>query len=188
MKTNYAIVPGSLSAITTQTGKTLAESFVHVDCVVIVDTSGSMASRDSRGGQSRYDVACEELRNLQQSLPGKIALLAFSDRTEFCPAGVPTFLMGSTNLTGALKFAKVADTPGMRFVVISDGQPDYPQGVLEVAKMYQNKIDCIHVGPEIDFHSRDFLQRLSDLSGGQMLTRALADGLSNGIETLLLHA
>lgn len=188
MNTQSAIVSGSLQAITQQTGKTLAESFVNVDCIVIVDTSGSMAITDSRGGKSRYDVACEELRDLQHTFAGKIAIIAFANRAEFCPGGIPTFFMGSTNLAGALKYSKIADTPGMHFVVISDGEPDNPMSALEAAGDYLNKIDCIYVGPEDRPSGRDFLQRLSKASGGRILTCALADGLSNGIETLLLHA
>ena len=74
-----SIVAGSLGAVAAQNGKSIAESFVSADAVIIVDTSGSMSQTDSRGGKSRYDVACQELKNLQASLPGKLALLSFSD-------------------------------------------------------------------------------------------------------------
>ena len=106
---NLATVPGSINAIAQQSGKSIAETFVSADVIVIVDTSGSMGQHDSTGGQTRYDVACKELANLQASLPGKIAVLAFSDDVQFCPSGVPTFLSGSTQLDKALKFAKIAD-------------------------------------------------------------------------------
>ena len=51
------IVKGSLADITMASGQSLAETFVGVEVVVIVDTSGSMGTHDSRGGKTRYDVA-----------------------------------------------------------------------------------------------------------------------------------
>ena len=100
------LVKGSLSAIAQQEGKSIAESFVNADCIIICDTSGSMEAHDSRDGRSRYEVACEELKNLQASLPGKLALLSFSDDVVFCPSGVPFNYQGGTHLDKALKFAR----------------------------------------------------------------------------------
>ena len=74
MSNNNAIIPGSLNAVAQQNGQSIAESFINADCIIICDTSGSMSACDSRGNRSRYDVACEELKNLQASLPGKLAL------------------------------------------------------------------------------------------------------------------
>jgi uncharacterized protein YneF (UPF0154 family) len=82
-----ALVSGSLAALAQQSGKSLAESFIHCDAVVIVDTSASMNDRDARGGVSRYKAAVEELTALQNALPGKIAVISFSDYAMFCPGG-----------------------------------------------------------------------------------------------------
>jgi Mg-chelatase subunit ChlD len=181
-----AIVQGSLSAIAKQQNKSLAETFMQADVIVIVDTSGSMAIRDSRGGKSRYDVACEELAKLQSNMPGKVALISFSERSVFCPSGVPDFMAGTTNLAGALKFTKIADVPGMRFFVISDGQPDSETDALTVARTYTNRIDTIFVGPEDDYSSQEFLRRLAKASGGQSVTCDRVKELASSVQTLLL--
>ncbi len=186
-----AIVPGSLSAIAKRDGQSLAESFLSADVVIIVDVSGSMTSEDSRGGQSRYDVALEELAQLQARMPGKLAVLAFSDDCIFVPGGQPPLLGGGTNLAGALRFAKVADVdmPGMRFVIISDGQPDDEHEALAIAKTYDNRIDTIFVGPENDWHGgRAFLQRLAAASGGQHIAADRVQELAEKTERLLLSA
>lgn len=188
MSTN-AIVPGSLSSMATQNGISLAETFIGCDAIVIVDVSGSMDVRDSRGGQSRYDVALEELAALQQALPGKIAVIAFSSSPVFVPGGVPPFLGASTNLAGALQFAKVADVPSgdMRFFIISDGEPDERDAALHVAKTYHNRIDTIYVGPESYPRGRDFLMQLAATSGGQSVTADRVQELARVTQQLLLN-
>lgn len=180
-----ALVKGSIGAIAKDTGKSLAQTFISADIVVLVDTSGSMGTRDSRDHQSRYEVACEELAALQASLPGKVAVISFSDRTMFCPDGVPFNLRGGTDLAGALKFARVADVPGMRFVVISDGEPDEPQAALHEAAKYKARIDVIYVGSEILPTGRDFLINLAKASGGQAVTAAQAKQLATTIQWLI---
>ncbi len=189
MQQSTAIVPGSLSAIAKRDNQSLAESFLSADAIVLVDTSGSMAMHDSRGGKSRYDVALEELAQLQAHLPGKLAILAFSDSTIFCPGGVPPLLGCGTNLAGALRFAKVADVDGMQFVVISDGEPDEARAALAEAAKYQNKISTIFVGPETDWAGgRAFLAQLAAQSGGQAVAADRAQELASKTETLLLGA
>lgn len=187
-----AIVPGSLSAIAQRDGQSLAESFLNADAVIIVDVSGSMTTQDSRGDRSRYDVAIEELAQLQAHMPGKLAVIAFSDHTMFCPGGQPPdvgVLGTGTNLVDALRFAKVADVPGMRFIVISDGEPNDGREALAVAKTYSNRIDTIFVGPENDWHSgRAFLQRLAAASGGQHIAADRVQELASKTERLLLSA
>jgi Mg-chelatase subunit ChlD len=185
MNTQYQVVPGSLSALAQQTGKSLAESFLSCEIVILVDTSGSMDSRDSRGNRSRYEVACEELSQLQRAMPGAIGIVAFSDRVEFCPAGIPTYFGGGTDLAGGLRFIKIADLPGMRFVVISDGEPQDEAEALRVARTFKSRIDVIFCGPEDRPAGRDFLQRLAAASGGQSITADRAKELSAGIQYLL---
>ncbi len=182
---NTQLVKGSISAVAQQEGKSIAETFISADVIIIVDTSGSMAACDSRDGKSRYEVACEELRNLQASLPGKLALLAFSDDCVFCPSGIPFDFGGGTDLAKALKFAKVADVTGIRFIVISDGQPDSESDALAVARTFKAKIDTIYVGPE-GGSGQDFLKRLAKASGGQGVTADRVKELSNTVEKLLL--
>lgn len=184
---NTQLVPGSLSAIAAQNHQSIAETFLNADCVILVDTSGSMCACDSRGNRSRYEVACDELKNLQAQLPGKLALLSFSDDVIFCPSGVPFNYEGGTDLTRALKFAKVADVQGMRFIVISDGQPDNGDTALAVARTYKAKIDTIYVGPE-GGEGQDFLKRLARASGGQGVTAAQVRQLADNVQRLLLSS
>jgi hypothetical protein len=178
------LVVGSLGAIAAQSGQSLATTFLSCDVIVLVDTSGSMAARDSTGGNSRYDQACKELAQLQGSLPGKIGVISFSDRVMFCPNGVPFDFSGGTDLAAALKFAKIADLEGMRFIVISDGEPSDPSGALKVAKTYKNKIDTVYVGPE-GGHGLEFLKQLAAASGGSHITAEAAKQLASSVQKLL---
>lgn len=182
----YQTVKGSLADVAKLNGKTVAESFLDADCIVIVDTSGSMESEDAPGGKSRYSVACSELAALQSTLPGKVAVIAFSDSTVFCPHGTPAMMGGGTDLAGALKFAKIADVDKMRFIVISDGQPNDPSAALAVARSYVNRIDVIYVGSEISPHGRDFLTQLAKASGGQAVTADRVADLSKQVQYLLM--
>ena len=179
-----AIVKGSLSQIARASGRSLAETFVHAKAVVIVDVSGSMGSRDARGCQSRYAVACQELALLQQQHPGAVGVIAFSGRPQFCPGGIPEYEGGGTDLAAALAFAKIADVPGMRFVVISDGEPDDEEAALVNARAYQNRIDTIYVGPESG-HGRDFLYRLSQVRNGSFYAQTV-DTLLPTLNQLML--
>jgi Mg-chelatase subunit ChlD len=179
------IVKGSLGQIAAQTGQSIAQTFLSCDVIVICDTSASMDAKDSTAGRSRYDQACWELAELQGSHPGKIGVISFSDSAVFCPSGTPLNLGGSTDLAGALKYAKIADQPGaMQFIIISDGQPDSPEDALRVAANYHNKIDTIFVGPE-NGHGRDFLKRLAAASGGSHVTAAQVKGLAASVTKLL---
>ena len=182
------IVAGSLADQARTNNTSLAESFLSAALIVIVDTSGSMGATDSRGGRSRYDVACAELADLQRTMPGKVAVIAFSSDTVFVPGGVPPFLGGGTDLAGALQFAHVADTPGMRFVVISDGEPDDSAAALTVTSTFAARIDTIYVGPEANPSGRHFLQQLAKSSGGKSVTADRATELRSSIEALLLSA
>ena len=181
MTNKSLVVTGSLSSIATQNHISIAETFVNVDACIIVDISGSMDARDSRDGQSRWQVAGHELVGLQQTMPGKLAVIAFADRAEFVPSGIlpqVASLGGGTNLAGALRFAKALDVPGVRFVVISDGQPNSTAQCLDVAKTYMNRIDTIYVGPEGGSGSA-FLAQLAQVNGGQNATADRAQELAS---------
>lgn len=185
---NNQIIPGSLAAIAEQENKTIAETFVNADLVVIVDTSGSMNTHDSRGGRSRYKVACEELAAIQANHPGKIAVIAFSNFPMFCPDGIPHYFGEGTDMAEALRFAKIADVPGMNFILISDGEPDDCSTTLSIARTFQNKINVIYVGPEDKPSGRKFLEELAAATGGQSVTADRAKELKASIEKLYLTA
>lgn len=185
MNNQNAMVQGSLSAMARQNGTSIAESFIECDAVILVDVSGSMSVRDSRNGEQRYKVACDELAQLQKQMPGKIAVLSFSDSTKFCAGGVPVFDGGGTDLIRALKFAKMADVTGMRFFVISDGCPDDERSALDVARTFRNRIDTIYVGSETDERAIEFLRKLAAASGGVQVDAARVLELSAKMELLL---
>lgn len=184
-KSQTTIVKGSLADIAKSTNTSLAETFCNADAIVLVDTSGSMSAQDTPGGKSRYDVACDELATLQKTLPGKIAVISFSSQAMFCPNGQPFNFEGGTDLAGALKFAKVADVDEMRFIVISDGQPDNPDTAIREARAYKNRIDVIYVGSEIGARGRGFLDELARNSGGVAITSEAVAGLAHKTQLLL---
>jgi len=186
MKTQMAVVPGSLADVAERAAHSIAESFVNCDTVIIVDSSGSMETRDARGGRRRYDVALEELAALQKRLPGRLAIIAFSTTCHFVPTGIPPLLGGGTDLANALRFAKVADVAGMRFIVISDGEPDNEEEALAVATTYHGRIDTIYVGAESSPVGRDFLARLARAKGGATVTADRVDELADAAERLLM--
>jgi len=164
-----AIIPGSLTSISQTSNKSLAESFLSVDVLLLVDMSGSMTMNDAQDGKARHEVATSELRRLQSEMPGKIGVVAFSGRVEFCPSGVPTPFFDTTDMAKALQFVKPADGTGIRFILISDGLPDDAGGTLRVARTFESHIDTIYIGPESgwDSHGREFLKRLANVTGGQ---------------------
>lgn len=182
------VVPGSIAAVAESNHTTLAEAFLGCEIMAIVDVSGSMAAEDSRGGKSRWSTAAEELTKLQASHPGKVGLIAFSDRAQFYPGGVlPQVgdLGGGTGLDRALEYAKIVDGT-VRYVVVSDGQPDDEAACLRVAATMQSEIDCIFVGPE-GGPGAAFLAKLARRKGGSFATAASADLLGEKIGALMLN-
>ncbi len=184
-KRQTEVVKGSLADIAKATGKTIAEAFIDAECVALVDVSGSMSTNDSRDGQRRYDVACQELAKLQEKFPGKVAVISFATVAKFCPGGTPTHEGGGTDVAEALKFTKIADVEGMRFFLISDGQPDDETAAMKVAGTYKCRIDTIYVGAMNDTYARNFLTQLASNSGGQALTADRVDGLGEKMMKLL---
>jgi hypothetical protein len=166
-----AIITGSLKDVSRNTGKPLAESFMDVDAMIVVDVSASMMEEDATGNRKRYDVACSELARLQEELPGKIGVVAFSDRAQFCPNGKPYFMARNTDMEAALTFVKPVDGCGVRLILISDGEPTSdPDETLKLAGKFTTKIDTIYIGPEMGV-GRDFLRRLSEATGGISVTQ-----------------
>ena len=180
----YEITKGSISDLMQKEDVSLAESFLTCDCVVLFDVSGSMDDPDNTG-RSRYDRGCDQLRELQASMPGKIAVVQFADKVQFMPGGVP--VMGAsgygTDLAAGLRFIRAADVPEMRFVVISDGSPDSESMALAEAKRFDNKIDTVYIGKEDGF-GKDFLCKLASVSGGSAIQSA-AENIKQDIVYLL---
>lgn len=170
-----ALVPGSLRAIAQQEGKSLAESFLSADAIVLVDVSSSMSDRDAAGGElTRWDAAKRELERLQASLPGRVAVVSFANDPQFCWGGTIPRASGGTQLVKALQFIKAADGCGIKLILISDGAPFDPDDVLTLARTFETQIDCVYIGPRGEEGER-FLQRLAAVTGGQSGTSAAAD-------------
>lgn len=182
-----AIIPGSLSAIAQSSGVSIAESFINADTIILIDVSGSMSIADAEmEGKpiARYARACAELARLQRTMAGKIAVIAFSDSATFCPGGVPTHPAGTTALAEALRFARIADDGEMRYVVVSDGEPDSEREALAEAKRYTSKISTVFVGPP-GGTGEEFLQRLARASGGRAMSSHQAADLAKNVQRLL---
>ena len=184
-----AIVKGSLTDIQQTSGKSLAETFLNSEIVVLVDTSASMGNNDAPGSISRYQAACGQLETIQGDSPGKVAVISFSSWPAFCPNGTPDNLNGGTNMVDALKFVKPVDGTDTKIVLVSDGEPDdYFSGgadTLAVARTFQTPIDVIYIGPE-GGRGYQFLQQLAKLTGGKSFKSEAPGLLGEGIETLLL--
>lgn len=183
-----AIVPGSVAAVAARANKSIAETFLNVDLVALIDVSASMAAADSRGGRSRYAVACDELTKLQADHPGKVGIIAFSNTAHFVPGGVPLMLGGGTDLASALRFAKIADGTGARFCVISDGLPDSQEDALNVARTYQSTVCTIFCGAESDIGAQEFLRKLAEATKGSFQKDPRVSLLSEKLTGLLLTA
>ena len=186
MTNDLMIAKGSLLDVANQNKITLAETFVNCDGVAIVDISDSMNASDSRGGKSRFDVAREELKILQEHFAGKLAIVAFNDDPQFCSNGILPPAHGRTALDKALVMAKIADAiPDFKFFVISDGEPNGEELALSIAQTYQNPIHTIYVGAE-DGYGREFLKKLSNIRHGKFDTSfRVAESLSDKIAGLL---
>lgn len=166
------LVYGSLKDISQRSGKPIAGTFLSVDALVMVDTSGSMDSEDCPGNRRRYDVACEQLIRLQRELPGKVGVISWSSSCQFNSGGVPYYFGGGTDLASVLKFVKPADGTSIKLILISDGEPDHEQGALDLARQFKSKIQTIYIGPEAGY-GRDFLRRLAEATGGKSVSQSI---------------
>lgn len=166
------IVYGSLGYIAQQ-GKSIAETFATgVDAILMIDTSASMRTDDCQNGKTRHQTACEELRRLQRQLPGKLAVIEWANSHAFCPGGIPGPAVGfATDMAGVLEFVHTADDCGIKFILISDGEPDSEDAALNMAKLFKSHIDTIYIGPE-GGAGAEFLRRLSSLTGGQSVSQS----------------
>jgi len=158
MTRELQVIKGSLAEVSKAAGRTLAEAFIGCDYVVVLDCSGSMSAKDSRGGKSR-----------------------------FVPGGVPPFIGASTNLAEALQFVKVADVGDISFIVISDGEPDSKEEALAAASTFQGQISTIFVGPEGERRGRDFLAQLAKCGQGRTVSSDRATDLLGKVQRLMLE-
>lgn len=184
--TQQLAIKGSLAESQKKRNITMAESFLSIEALVLVDISSSMSTQDvnSEGGRcSRWSEANRQLTHLQARFPGKLAVVAFSDRAEFCPSGVLPPTQGGTNLLGALQFVAQADGCGIKFICVSDGEPDNPDGTLAYAKTLTTAIDSIYIGAP-GGRGEEFMERLSEATNGRSISKSV-DLLEESVTLLL---
>jgi len=207
-KRDTSLVKGSLADIAAQENRDLADVMTaNMEVIVLLDVSGSMGEHDTDGGRSRHDRAEIDLRKIQGEYPGKVGLVVFSDEVMFCPTGVPERLNGGTSMAKGLRFIQDFDGTGVRFYLISDGQPtdwddvrpddwDRWHGnpgrspediVLDVAKEFKTPISTIYIGPRDNTSAINFLKRLSALTGGQHIDSKKIAELYDPTKRLMLQ-
>lgn len=150
----------------------MAMALKNAELLVLVDCSGSMSTMDAgqNEDQQRHEAAQECLDILQEKFPGKIAVGAFNSESHgLVHTGILPPPAGGTPLHLALDFfyPKVIATK-MKFVLITDGEPDDENKCIQLARMHKYPIYCIYTGPiSNQYRGRDFLERLAKESGGQ---------------------
>lgn len=159
------MVKGSLASVAKMQNISLAQAFLGAKLAVLLDTSASMMTPDAPGRQERYRAACNQLAKLQTEHPGAVVVVSFSSQAEFAPNGIPRFQKQGTDLAGALRFVRELDGL-VKFVVISDGQPDDEQAALTAARQFKSQISTIYIGPERDLMAQGFLLALANAAGG----------------------
>jgi hypothetical protein len=187
VKSDNALAKGSIKDVAQAEGISLAEAFLGADYVVLLDVSGSMGERDAgnEGREKRHDVAERELRNLQEKYPGKLALVCFSTDVKFCPAGVPDRMDLLTDVAAALRFVHAVDET-VEFFLISDGAPNNEREALEEAEKFKSAIHTIYIGPDWDYAGKEFLSRISKVSGGRNVNASKIAELTSPLEKILL--
>lgn len=178
---------GSVKDVARARNISLAEAFMGVDHIAILDVSGSMEICDAgQGHEQRHDVAERELRSLQEKYPGQIALIVYSSEVKYCPNGVPDRLNGGTSTAAALRYVQIADG-ALDFFLISDGHPsDSAEESYRVASTFKSHINTIYIGPEHDFEAQAFMRKIAELSGGKSVTAKRIAELESPFEQILL--
>ena len=150
----------------------MAMALRNSELMILVDCSSSMLTQDAgdHEDQARSEAAQECLDILQERFPGKVAVGAFSSESHgLVHTGVLPKPAGSTPLHTALDFFyPTVITTGMKFVVVSDGEPDDPSMCIRLAQKEKYPIYCIYVGPvSNNYRGREFMERLASESGGE---------------------
>ena len=183
----YSSVKGSLQSQANKLQISVAQAFLDAEIIVLLDVSASMLVRDhDSASDTRYKRACNQLAKLQSENPGKVALVCFDDQQTFEASGIARYPGASTDIAGALSFVHKADDCGIRFVLISDGEPNDETSALAEARKFKSTIHTIYIGPEGGYGA-DFLRRLSALTGGQFSNSGVAGigQLSQTVQNLL---
>lgn len=128
--------------------------------IVLLDTSGSMASPANSVGERRIDA----LRGVVTGLRVRghaFKQLVFNNDVMW--SDVIPEPSGGTNLTAALEFVEKASPEHL--IVVSDGEPDHDESATIVAKRLGCKIDVFFVGPKGSC-GESFMGQLAKDTGG----------------------
>lgn len=166
-----AIVRGSIADMARREGVSLALAWMHVDLIVICDRSDSMAD-DAEPGVSRYARADAELRAIQARYPGRVALIAFNTSAQLEASGMLPPPYGGTSLAPALRLARQVHAPGMRVLVITDGEVQDLDGAIAEARRLPVALEGLYVGPE-GGRGAAMLRRICEASNGRAETGRL---------------
>ena len=178
-------VKGSLSQTQGTKNMSFSEVFLNVEAIILADVSASMSTCDvpTEGGtRSRHEEANHQLRLIQRRFPGRIAVVAFSSKAEFCPDGQLPRVDSNTDMLAALHFVAPADGCGIKYIVVSDGCPDDEVSTLAFARNMQNSIDTIFIGS--DQSGRTFMQQLANATKGRSVEGSV-DLLEESVTLLL---
>lgn len=149
--------------------KTLA-----IDCSASMDTP-------MYNGKRRIDGLREVVKGIREQVPCE--MIVFDGGNARTVDGVPE-PNGGTPMHEAIRFAKERGAGSL--VVVSDGQPDWPQGTLDAAMAFGGRIDVVFVGNPGDF-GEQFMIELAQKTGGIQFTGDLAEvkQITSGIVGLL---
>lgn len=128
------------------------------DTIFLLDVSGSMAYRIDE--KRKIDHLFEVMKNYPS-----VRKISFNHSVH---SGLVRYPGGGTNLSGALQFVKQSNPK--KIVLISDGEPDCPDYVLQIVKTEINfPINIIFIGIPGSIGER-FMKKLAELSGGKQVT------------------
>ena len=186
-KVDKAIVTGSIKAVAK--GGDVALAMLDAKIVLLCDRSSSMLEKDAFNRKARYEVEDQIVKRLQTKYPGQIVLVSFRDWSDIHPNGELPHPSGMTNMTAGLEKAQPLIEAGLRAVLISDGEPDDPYSVMELAKQLKGKLDVCYVGPE-GSGGQQFLHEVARVAMGTFDTNDLKNPqlLEERITRLLLKA
>jgi Mg-chelatase subunit ChlD len=193
---NNIIVTGSTTDLAQQEEISLAQAFVNVDIMIVIDLSGSMDMNDAKdihGNRATRRRAAEtQLQKLQRDHAGKVGVIGFADHAQYLPNGSIEGIDvgGTTDMLKGLQLAETANRAGIPTVLISDGEPNYDveHECVQLAHSLVSPLHCIYVGPE-NGSGLQYLQQLatSAVSGSTaQKTSDVGNFLNQVEETLLL--
>lgn len=166
-KGHSEVAEGSIYDAANKLDQKPEEVLADADVVIMLDCSGSMSTYS--GNSTRYELACEAVKDIQRAYPGRVALISFDSVAKLELGGIPRAPGGSTRMLPALEIAHNFDGMDTKFYMISDGRPDYgtEDEILRYSDNFVDPINSIFIGGDEDVEGMEFLARLSKRTGGK---------------------